>query len=99
MFSSFFESLPIILAVIAIVISAKAFHLSRRKADKVRCVLSITIAALLIIAQSSWYITSVILGRVEDTTFANNLWTVFNSLTMLVLIMFPGPRVFKNEHH
>lgn len=99
MFASFFESLPIILALIAIVISAKSFHLSRRKADKVRCLLSIIIALLLIIAQSSWYITSVILGKVEDTTFANHLWTVFNTLVMLILIMFPGPRVYKNGYH
>ena len=99
MFAAFFESLPIILAVIAIVISAKAYHIARRKSDKFRSLMGIVIAFVLIIAQTSWYITSVILGRPEDATFANHLWTVFNSMVMLVLILFPGPRVFKNGIH
>jgi hypothetical protein len=48
----------------------------------------------MIIAQTSWYTTSVIMGKLEDTGFANALWTIFNSLTMILIILYSVPRQY-----
>lgn len=93
----YLELLPIVLAVISIFVSAKAYLKARRKTDKLRLILSIVTAMIMIIAQTSWYTTSILLHRIEDSTFANYLWTIFNTLAMIILIMFPGPRIFKND--
>lgn len=94
---SYFELLPIILAIVSIFISSKAYLIARRKTDKLRLILSIIAAIVMIIAQTSWYTTSVLMGQIQDTSFANHLWTLFNTLAMIILILFPGPRLFKND--
>lgn len=95
---AYLEFLPIVLAIVSIFISTSAYLKARRKWDKVRLMLSIIAAIVMIVAQTSWYTTAIIMGKIEDTTFANHLWTLFNTLVMSILIMFPGPRLFnKND--
>ena len=42
---------------------------------------------LLIIAQTSWWTSYVLNNSLEGTEFANYIWAVFNSLTMIVFII------------
>lgn len=93
---SILEIIPIILAFAAIYVSANATMTARRSTDRIRAGLSVVAAVLLIVAQTSWYVTSVILGQMEDTSFANHIWSVFNILVMLIIILFPGHRVIEN---
>lgn len=89
---TFFELLPVALAIVAIILSGVMYNRARRKADKVRNILSIICAVLLIIAQTSWYTTAVVMNKLEDTWIANVIWTVFNILTMLTIIVNSIPR-------
>lgn len=51
-----------------------------------------TIAALLlIVAQTSWWVSYMIEGNLLGTNFANNIWAIFNSLSMICLIMYAAP--------
>ena len=90
--NSIVELFPVGLALVAIATSSIMYNRTRRKYDKVRSLFGIIIAVVMIIAQTSWYTTSVIMGKLEDTVFANALWTIFNSLTMILIIMYSVPR-------
>ena len=88
---SIFETSPIILAVIALCMIAYKLANSKsrrnRSSDKLITNLSILSAFTLIIAQSSWYVAYVIMNKPEDTDFSNWLWTIFNNVSMLILII------------
>jgi hypothetical protein len=90
--AKFFELLPIGLALIAIMMSSIMYTKTRRKYDKVRTLFGMVAAALLIVAQSSWYVAYVIMGDLQDTVFANVIWTLFNCVTMLLIILYAIPR-------
>jgi len=89
MFRALLELFPIAFAVAAIFFASQNYNseIHRRKNGKTVALLSILSATLLIIAQSSWYVVAVVLNRVEDTDFANYIWTVFNTLTMVIIIL------------
>ena len=87
----FFQLLPIILAVIAGVSCSIRFARDRRKHDRWAMVLAVISSVLLIVAQTSWWATYVLDGNLLGTVFANNVWTVFNSLVMICLIMMAHP--------
>ena len=89
MFRAILELFPIVFAVAAIFFSSQNYNneVHYRKNSKTLALLSILSATLLIIAQSSWYVVAVVLGRVEDTDFANYIWTVFNTITMIIIIL------------
>lgn len=87
-----FELFPIVLAVIAIITSSIMYGRVRRKSDKIRSILSILCSILLILAQSSWYTAAVVMGKLEDTWFANQIWTIFNTLVMVLIITQSLPR-------
>ena len=82
-----FEAIPIILACYAALICAKQYINDRRKQHKRLMLLGIICALLLIIAQTSWYVTYVVQGNLLGTVFSDQIWTIFNSLTMLAFIM------------
>lgn len=90
--SQLFELFPIVLAVVAIITSSIMYGRVRRKADKIRSILSIICAILLIFAQSSWYTAAIVMGQIEDTWFANQIWTIFNILVMVLIITQSLPR-------
>jgi hypothetical protein len=93
----YLELLPVILAAIAIFASARAFKNTTVGIDKVKLCLSMLTASLLIIAQTSWFTASVINGLFEDTSFADNIWTIFNTLAMIVLILNTSQKSSENE--
>lgn len=82
-----FEAIPILLAIYAAIICARQYTLDRRKHHKRVLLLGVISSLLLIIAQTSWYVTYVVNGNLIGTWFANQVWTLFNSLTMLAFIM------------
>jgi len=85
------QILPIGLAIIAVISCSIRFHKDRRKHDRLAMLLSVVSSILLIVAQTSWWVTYAIEGNLMGTVFANHVWTVFNSLIMVCLIMFAQP--------
>ena len=92
-----FEFSPVLLAMIALVMCGRSFKIQRRRFDKFKLMLSVIAALLLIIAQTSWYFSSVINQQLEDTWLANYIWTLFNILAMVLIILNAYPRKVKND--
>lgn len=86
------EFLPIALAVLGIVLTAIRMKNLRRKTDIVVSVLSVIGSMLLIVAQTSWWEAAVIQGKLEDTWFANQIWLIFNTVMMLIIVISNYPR-------
>lgn len=86
-FDHIFELIPVFLAIVALVGCSQAYDHVRRKHDKVAMLLIGMSASLLIIAQLTWWSTSVIQGKLESTWFDNQIWTIFNSITMISFIV------------
>lgn len=80
------EAIPIVLAIYAAVACAKQYTLDRRRHTKRVLLIGVVSSLLLIIAQTSWYITFVLDHNLQGTWFADQIWTLFNSLTMLAFI-------------
>lgn len=78
---------PIVFAVIAILIASKNFKFHKENGRALISSLSIVCSFLLIFAQSSWYVLVVVLNSLEDSVLSNLVWTVFNVLIMLLLIL------------
>lgn len=91
MINYFFQLSPVILAIIAAISCSYRFAKDRRKHDRLAMLLSVVSSLLLIVAQTSWWVTYAIEGNLLGTVFANNIWTVFNSLIMICLILFAQP--------
>ena len=81
------EALPIVLAIYAAIICARQYVLDRRKHHRRVLLLGVLNSLILIVAQTSWYVTYVINGNLVGTWFADQLWTVFNSTTMIAYIL------------
>ena len=81
------EALPVVLAIYAAIICAKRYAEDRRHYVKQVLLMAVISALLLITAQTSWYISTVILSTAAGTWFADKIWTIFNSITMLAFIM------------
>lgn len=92
---NFLELLPIFLAVVAIVLCSYRIRNVRRHADLLVYGLSIIGSILLIVAQSSWWVSFVIQGDLIGTWFANQVWLLFNTLMMLMVIINAYPRQTK----
>lgn len=80
-----FESIPVLLAVVAIFACGHKAITTRREHDRNVYLGMIFCAALMITAQSSWTYT-MLQGLSDGTDFANILWTVFNASAMGVFI-------------
>ena len=87
-----FELLPIALAIPAIVLCARKYHIARRNTDRIVSGLAVLCALLLILAQSSWWASYTLHGDLQGTWLANQVWTIFNCLTMAVFITIGWPR-------
>lgn len=82
MLRAIMELTPIAIAILAILTASRNF-----KHEKTVAMLSMVCAFLLIVAQSSWYVLVVILGKLEQSDFSNLIWTVFNCLVMSLVIL------------
>lgn len=88
---NFIEFIPIILAIIAAISCSYRFKHCRRSSDKISMFFATLAALLLIIAQTSWWVSYIIEGDLLGTKFANNIWTIFDSLIMICLIVYSQP--------
>ena len=95
MFQYVFEALPVLLAIFAAVFCSRRYSQERRHRDKVGLIGAVVASILLAIAQTSWWVASLVEKRLEDTIFANYVWTVFNTIVMLIFINMGLPRKLK----
>lgn len=90
MLNAILEAVPVILAIISVFFILKKLRERKGAGNNSQLYLALVASLLLIIAQTSWH-TLVSLGRIEDTTWANQIWTLFNSLVMTSYILRYGP--------
>lgn len=81
------EAIPVVLAVVASISCSYKYSLEKRSASKHALILGVVCSLLLIIAQTSWIVSSLVTNSLEGTWFANYVWTLFNSLTMVAFIL------------
>lgn len=81
-----FEAIPVSLAFIALVMCLHSLHKPRRANDRFVLAVSALASALMLIAQSSWWATSVLGDATQGQWWANVIWTIFNTLTMVTFI-------------
>lgn len=91
-----FEILPVVLACFSAVTCSIRYSTDRRKHDRIAMILATVCSVMLIVAQTSWWTTSLVEHSLQGTVFANAIWTLFNSLTMLTFIVIAKTRR-KNE--
>lgn len=84
----FLELLPVVLAFLAAILCAHRFRTTQSKHRKRILIMGVMCAFMLIVAQASWWGTYLLEGGLEGTTFANHVWTIFNSLVMVSFIAF-----------
>ena len=92
MSNAIIEIIPIVLAIVAIYLASGRLTQLRRTQDRISNIIGIIASIILIVAQSSWYASAVVDGTLQGTWFANQLWTAFNSLVMLLMIISSYPR-------
>ena len=80
------ESVPVCLAIYSAVLCANRYSHDRRNNNNKVLLLGIVCSLLLIIAQTSWIVSALVNSSLTGTWFANHIWTLFNSLTMLAFI-------------
>ena len=95
MFQHVFEALPVLLAILAAVFCSRKYTQERRHRDGLGLTGAVIASILLTIAQTSWWVAALIEKRLEDAIFANYVWTVFNTIVMLVFINMGVPRKLK----
>lgn len=81
------EAVPIVLAFYAAIACAYRYTVDRRKNYKKVLLLGVVSSILLIIAQSSWYVASVLQSKLVGTEYSEHLWIIFNILTMIAFIL------------
>ncbi len=80
-----FESIPMVLALFAVVFAARRGLLTRdRHVKRIAC-MGMMCAMLMLVAQTSWA-WSVFAGNRMGEDYANVLWTLFNTLAMVTII-------------
>lgn len=80
------ELIPIMLAVATIVVAGLAVNKHKGMVN-VATILSVITAFLLILAQGSW-MSAHLQGLPYFKSVADNIWTIFNSLVMITLMVF-----------
>jgi hypothetical protein len=88
----FFEFLPVVLALAASVLCAQKYSDTRRKSERLVCLLGTICAVMLMFAQTSWWSAYTYHGLGLGTDLANHVWSAFNSLTMVAFIVVGWPR-------
>lgn len=92
-----FDLFPVALAILAIMLISRKYDVTRRKKDKFVLFLSAVAASIMIVAQLSWWSTFVLKSELFDLSFANILWTGFNTLVMIIFIIMAYPRDDKDN--
>jgi hypothetical protein len=90
MFRALLELGPIIIAVFATLTSSLNYIRANRAGKtytRMIAMLSMVSCIMMIVAQSSWYVLVVVMNSLEDSVYSNYLWTVFNCLIMILIIL------------
>lgn len=90
-----FDLIPVALAIVTIILMSRRYSELRRQKDRVVFFFAIISCTVMLVAQLSWWSTNYLKAELFDFTFANILWTLFNSLVMIIFIILALPR--KNE--
>ena len=77
-----FESLPLALAVMAIIAGLSRYATVGTRNGRIVLLWMVVNAALMLVAQASWWHTALVLNSQEGEMWANVLWTIFNSSVM-----------------
>lgn len=81
---------PIVIAVVATLTSSLNYIRANRAGKnytRMIAMLSMVSCIMMIVAQSSWYVLVVVMNSLEDSVYSNYLWTVFNCLIMVLIIL------------
>lgn len=88
------ESIQLVIDLIPVILAGIAlFRFQQVRHRSPELYLTASIAILLIVCQSSW-IFSYILNKPLVTTSVDYLWTLFNSIVMILMI-----RIIRGNHH
>jgi hypothetical protein len=90
----YIDTIPLILAIIAIFVSASKYEYAKSKTDQARLLAGIFVSIIMIITQTSFFVTADILSNSDDISFASKLWILFDIIVMLLIIFYP---VNKND--
>lgn len=85
----YIDIVPLILAIIAVYVSATKYQEAKLEKDRIRLLFCILISIILIIAQTSLFVSTDILPNTRDSSFASQLWIIFDSVVMLLVIFYP----------
>ena len=92
MLRALFETFPILMGIIAVIMCSFNFGQERRKQHKIIMILGIVCSLILVVAQLSWWSSFIVVGVGVGTAFADLLWTIFNTLTMLAFVIAALPQ-------
>lgn len=90
MFRALLELGPIVIAVFATLTSSQNYiraNKAGKRYTRMIAILSMVSCIMMIVAQSSWYVLVVVMNSLEDSVYSNYLWTVFNCLIMILIIL------------
>jgi hypothetical protein len=85
----FIDTIPLLLAIIAIYVSSTKYEIANTKKDKARLLGGILVSIILIITQTSLFVSSDILSSQQDDSFASKLWIFFDIIVMILIIFYP----------
>lgn len=86
--SDILDMIPLIVGCVALVVSVHAYPKIRRKIDRIWVIIAVINTIIMMVAQMSWFVAAHLLGNLQDTSFANYLWTVFNTISMVLVLLF-----------
>ena len=88
MLAHVFEFIPIIMALAALLACGFRANNTTNPAARNLMVIGVVSATLLLITQTSWWVTHVIEGGTSDDEpkFISFLWTIFNTIVMLAFV-------------
>lgn len=86
----FIDTIPLLLAIIAIYVSSAKYEMAKTKKDKARLLGGILVSIILIITQTSLFVSADILSGQQDDSFASKLWIFFDIIVMILIIFYPA---------
>lgn len=86
--SDVLDMIPLIIGGIALVVSIHAYPKIRRRIDRIWVIIAVINTMIMLVAQMSWFVAANVLHSLQDTSFANYLWTVFNTISMVLVLLF-----------
>jgi hypothetical protein len=91
------EGIPILLALYVLVVCSRKYLYDRRKHNRAILTMGVFSALLLIIAQTSWYVNSIIMHNDICTWLSQHTWYLFNLVTMLAFIKLASGGTYNVE--